>query len=507
MHPILVAGQWRNAAAEGSFEAFDPTTGESLGDAYPVSGWEDCEQALAAADAAAAATRGMSGEVFGGFLEAYAQRLEDAAPAICQMAARETALPVSPRLADVEMPRTTDQLRQAAAAAKSGSWRRPEWDAERNIGSCFGPLGPVFVLGPNNFPLAFNPISGGDFASAIAAGNPVIAKSHPAHPGTTRLLAEQAAAAADESSLPAGFVQLLHGVSPQDGCRTVADPRTAALAFTGSRRGGLALKAAADAAGKPAYLEMSGANPVMLLPDALAERGEELIAEVAGSCLLAAGQFCTGPKLLGLLAGKGATDLIDALRADFAGRPPAVVLAESVVHGLGQAVSELVAAGAELLAGGQPVSEPGFRCPPTLLSASAEQVLANPEAFDVDLFGPATLTVVASDETQLLALAEKAPASLAASIYSAADGSEESLALELMKRLRLRAGRLINDGMPTGVAVSPAMNHGGPYPSTGHPGFSAVGMPVSIHRFAKLDCYDRVRPDRLPDCLRAAAGV
>ena len=164
------------------------------------------------------------------------------------------------------------------------------------IYSCLGPIGPVLVFGPNNFPLAYNAISGGDFAAAIAAGNPVIAKAHPDHPMTSYLLAAQAQVAADATAMPSGTVQMIYDIAPVNGLRMVADHRVAAIGFTGSRPGGLKLKAAADAAGKPIYLEMSSVNPVFLLPEALERDG--IVDEVSTSCLAGGGQFCTCPNLI-----------------------------------------------------------------------------------------------------------------------------------------------------------------------------------------------------------------
>src|SRR3984957_12094004 len=186
--PILVAGRWQSATATGSFHAFNPATTEALPQEFPISGWEDCGAALAAA--AEAAGERIPPKTLADFLNRYAERIEARAAELVQTANQETALPKSPRLAEIELPRTTNQLRQAAAAAIDGAWALPTIDAKLNIRSRLAPIGPVLILGPNNFPFAFNAISGGDFAAAIAAGNPVIAKAHLSHPATTRILAE-----------------------------------------------------------------------------------------------------------------------------------------------------------------------------------------------------------------------------------------------------------------------------------------------------------------------------
>src|SRR5690349_10287933 len=259
-HPVLIAGRWRPAKSSGAFRAENPATKEPL-DEYPISGWEDCDEALSAAAEAFEQMRRLPAEKFAGFLDAFAGRIEARKDEIVRLANQETALPISPRLADNELPRTTLQLRQAASAAREGAWALPTIDAKNNIRSMYGPIGPVAVFGPNNFPLAFNSASGGDFAAAIAAGNPVIAKANSSHPGTTRLLAEEAALAVADTKLPPATVQLIYRTAHADGERLVSDPRVGATGYTGAREAGLTLKRAADQAGKPIYLELSSVNP------------------------------------------------------------------------------------------------------------------------------------------------------------------------------------------------------------------------------------------------------
>ena len=178
----------------------------------------------------------------------------------------ETALAASPRLKDVELPRTVNQLRQAAAAARDGSWVQATIDSKANIRSMYGPIGPVIVFGPNNFPFAFNGAAGGDFAAAVAAGNPVIAKGHSSHPGTSRMLIEEADLAAQETDMPAGFVQLIYRTGHSDGEKLVSHPLVGAIGYTGSRSAGLTLEDGGRRAGKPIYLELSSINPVFVLP-------------------------------------------------------------------------------------------------------------------------------------------------------------------------------------------------------------------------------------------------
>jgi 2,5-dioxopentanoate dehydrogenase len=503
LQEVLIAGSWRSAHSVATFRPVNPTTGEPLAAEYPVSGWQDCDSVLTAASGAAAELLAMPPEALARFLTRYAERIEARAAELVEVAHEETALPRKPRLADVELPRTVTQLRQAAAAALEGSWSLPTIDPKINLRSCMGPIGPVLVIGPNNFPFAYSGAAGGDFASAIAAGNPVIAKAHPLHPGTTQLLAREAHAAVLEAGLPAATVQMLYHMEPESGLRLVSDPRTGAAAFTGSRTAGLQLKAAADKAGKPIYLELSSINPVVILPGALAERGPKVAEEFAGSCLLGGGQFCTNPGFVVLFSGPGCDAFISDVRSRFDAAPTPPLLSAGVAASLAEGVDRLRAAGAELLTGGSSRPAPGFRYANTLLTVSGARFLDSSDSLQTEAFGSAALLVVVEDESEAVAVLGRIHGNLTGSVYSDTMGADDALQDRLAPLLRARVGRLLNDKMPTGVAVSPAMNHGGPYPATGHPGFTAVGMPASLRRFAQLQSYDNVREGRLPVSLRA----
>jgi NADP-dependent aldehyde dehydrogenase len=418
------------------------------------------------------------------------------------MANLETALPIKPRLRDVELPRTTAQLRQAAAAARDGSWSMPTIDTKLNIRSRFAAIGPVIVFGPNNFPFAFNSVSGGDFAAAIAAGNPVIAKANTSHPGTTRLLAELAQRAIESSGMPSATVQLIYRTSHRDGERLVADARVGATGYTGSRAAGLKLKAAADAAGKPIYLELSSINPVVILPGALAERSDKIAEEFTTSCLMGTGQFCTNPGLVLLMAGKETEQFIDAVAARFKSAPVGTLLSRGVADSLVQSVEVLNRAGVKTVVGGGRNEGGGHSFANTLLRVAGSEFLKNPHELQREAFGNASLFVVAENIDQTASILDHLEGNLTGCIYSHSGGNDDAIYERIVPRLRTRVGRLLNDKMPTGVAVSPAMNHGGPYPATGHPGFTAVGIPASLRRFAVLECYDNVRELRLPTVLR-----
>src|SRR5271168_1721501 len=398
---LLIDGKWRAADAEGTFHADNPAKGEALPTAFPISRWSDCDLALTAATEAAAELRTIDPAKIANFLESYANNIEASAAAIVAAAAEETALPVTPRLKDVELPRTTNQLRQAAAAVREESWRHPVLDLEKNIRSYFAPIGPVVVFGPNNFPFAFNGVSGGDFAAAIAAGNPVIAKAHPLHPNTTRLLAEQAFKAVEQIGLPSATVQLIYNVSNETGLKLVSDPRVGAIAFTGSRTGGLILKRAADEAGIPIYLEMSSINPVIFLPGALAERPKQLAQELVDSCLAGSGQFCTSPNLVLAFDTPQTEPFLAQIAKSFAERPPQPLLSAAGRKQLHQGVAALTAAGAHLVIGGDLAPGEGYRYANTLLRVTAAQFLAAPRDLQREIFGNATLAVVVNTQEEL----------------------------------------------------------------------------------------------------------
>jgi NADP-dependent aldehyde dehydrogenase len=289
---------------------------------------------------------------------------------------------------------------------------------------------------------------------------------------------------------------------PEDGLALVADRRLGASAFTGNRPGGVRLKEAADRAGRPIYLEMSSVNPVFLLPGALRERGERIAAEMFGSCTAGAGQFCTKPGLIVLVGDEAGRRFFDLIKAAFVGAPAQVVLDESVLAGIRAALEAMTSAGADIAAGGHAPSMPGFRFENTLLRASGDAFLRSPRALQQEAFGPVALAVLVRDGAQMAAVAAALEGNLTASIFSHSGSDDESLYDALSPILRIQCGRFLNDKVPTGVIVSPAMVHGGPYPATGHPGFTAVGFPAAMIRFAALRSYDRVRAHRLPPELR-----
>ena len=300
-------------------------------------------------------------------------------------------------------------------------------DTRLNIRSCHAPIGPVLVFGPNNFPFAFNGISGGDFAAAIAAGNPVIAKANTSHPGTTRLLAIAAHESALAAGLPPATVQLIYRTSHADGERAVADPRSGATGYTGSRAAGLALKAAADRAGKPIYLELSSINPVVVLPAAFRSRGQQIATEFTASCLMGTGQFCTNPGLVVLLRGTETNAWIEALQQGFRAAPVGTLLSRGVAISLATNIGKLVSAGARLLVGGTPGGGTGFSFANTLLAVDGARLLASPEEFQTEAFGNASLLVVAADAAEAAQIIDALEGNLTGTIYADAGSADDAL--------------------------------------------------------------------------------
>jgi NADP-dependent aldehyde dehydrogenase len=275
-----------------------------------------------------------------------------------------------------------------------------------------------------------------------------------------------------------------------------------ATGYTGSRGAGLALKEAADRAGKPIYLELSSINPVLILPGSLNERLEDIADEFTTSCLMGAGQFCTNPGLVVLRAGAQTDRFLEAVRGRFERAPAGTLLSAGVEQNLRAGIVALQQAGAQVVTGNRAIDAGRFCHANTLLKVSGDQFLANARGLQEEAFGNCSLLVIAESDEQLLQVAQQLEGNLTGGFYTDKAGSDDALYDRLEPIVRQRVGRLLNDKMPTGVAVSPAMNHGGPFPATGHPGFTAVGIPASLTRFAMLQCFDNVRPHRLPATLR-----
>ncbi|ODN71664.1 NADP-dependent fatty aldehyde dehydrogenase [Methylobrevis pamukkalensis] len=359
-------------------------------------------------------------------------------------------------------------------------------------------IGPVAVFGASNFPLAFS-VAGGDTASALAAGCPVVVKGHPAHPGTSELVGRAIVAAVAAAGLPEGVFSLLSGPSNELGGALVADPRIAAVGFTGSRGGGLALMriAAGRPVPIPVYAEMSAINPVFLLPAALANRAETIATGFAGSLTMGAGQFCTNPGLIVAIDGEGLDRFLAAAATAVGAAPAATMLTPGIRDAYDRGTSALGNAGSvETLARGAEAT--ANACQPALFAVDAADFIAD-DALGNEVFGASSLVVRCRDVAEMLAVAADLEGQLTATLHL--DAGDHDLARQLLPVLEDKAGRILANGWPTGVEVCHAMVHGGPFPATSDPRSTSVGT-LAIRRYLRPVCYQDLPAELLPDAVK-----
>jgi len=458
------------------------------------------EYAVTAADAAFSAARDLSPAIRATWLDALATALETHAEELVALAHNETSLPTG-RLRS-ELVRTAFQLRLLGVYAATGEplaatidhadpgWAMGPRPDIRRVGE---PVGVVCVFGASNFPLAFS-VLGGDTASALAAGCAVVHKAHPAHPRLARMTTRLAVDALDNAGAPSGLFSLIE--SYDDGPALVTHPLVKAVGFTGSTRGGLAL--AALAAGRvepiPFYGELGSTNPVFVMPDAWAARRESILAGFVESITIGMGQFCTKPGYL--IAPAGDRDQITRGLLDASPVPSHPMLSASLRASFERSLAELENAdGVEVIA-----RSPGAETAPgtTVLITSATTVLAEPELLEHELFGPASVIVEYETSAQLLQLAERIGGQLTATMHADADTDD---AAKLLRTLSSKTGRVLYNGWPTGVSVTYAQQHGGPFPATTAPATTSVGT-AAIARFLRPVAYQDVPGSLLPPPLQ-----
>ena len=490
------------------FHAVNPATGEALQPGFAAASSNEVERAAQIAHQAFATYSQSSGRERGAFLRKIAANMEAISTEIVERGEQETALPKA-RLQG-EVGRTCGQLRLFAQLVEDGSWvgarlDRPDPDRKPlpkpDLRSLLRPVGPVVVFGASNFPLAFS-VAGGDTASALASGNPVIVKAHSAHPGTGELVGQAVLKAVRESSLPEGVFSLLFGGGSQIGAALMKHPLIKAGGFTGSRKAGRILMdiAAARPQPVPFYAEMSSTNPVFILPGALRERGENIAAGLHASFTLGAGQFCTKPGVVFLPEGAEASAFVGKLQHVVNGSAPFTLLTgvirSSYNAGLdarkGKSGVKVVADKSQ---GGDGKS---LSVGAALFETDVQSFLKDPDLAE-EIFGPATLLVRHSTREEVLQAARELQGHLTATIH----GTEQDLRAfaDLIAILEQKVGRLVFNGFPTGVEVSHAMVHGGPYPSTSDGRSTSVGT-QAIFRFTRPVCYQGFPSAALPDALK-----
>ena len=502
----MLIGASAHRGGEGEFRAVDPSNGEALDPAFGGGGAAEVDRACALAWAAFDAFRETGLDQRAAFLEAVAQNILDIGDDLIARAMAESGLPRA-RL-EGERGRTVGQLRLFAQVVREGSWIEARIDPAMpartplprpDIRQRHIPLGPIAVFGASNFPLAFS-VAGGDTASALAAGCPVVVKGHGAHPGTSELVGRAIRTAVASCGLPDGVFSLLFGTGNEIGTALVADPRIKAVGFTGSRRGGLALMEVASRRPEPipVYAEMSSINPVFLMPAALASRAEALGKGFVASLTMGAGQFCTNP---GILLGVEGPDLerFVAAAVDAIGGSAASTMLTPGIHAAYDTGVAKLAGSAEVtaLARGMACSGPN-QAQAAFFTTTADAFLADTELQE-EVFGAASLLIRCPDVAAMKAVAERLEGQLTATVQM--DAADKAAVAALIPTLERKAGRILANGWPTGVEVCHAMVHGGPFPATSDPRSTSVGT-LAIRRFLRPVCYQDLPADLLPEAVR-----
>ncbi|MGA8668278.1 MAG: aldehyde dehydrogenase (NADP(+)) [Terracidiphilus sp.] len=503
----LIGGR-RGTRNGKSFAAANPQTGGALEPPYFSAMRTEIEEAAELASEAFTGYSQATGKAKAAFLRHIADGFDSHLDELAERANLETALPM-PRLLG-EVARTSGQLRLFASVVEEGSWVNARIDPglpdrqplpRPDIRSVLRPLGPVVVFGASNFPLAFS-VAGGDTASALAAGCPVIVKAHPAHPGTSELAGQIIAEAIAAESLHPGVFSLLFDAGVEAGTVLVKHPLVRAVAFTGSLRGGRALMdlAAARPDPIPCFTEMSSGNPVFVLPGVLRKGPAALAASLFGSFTLGAGQFCTKPGIVLVSESSETEAFLAELKKCVSQAQPYALLTAGIAHEYSRA-TKTRAQGTRLAAeAAEAKTNNAHTATAKLFSANLDELIKNSSLAD-EIFGPDTLLVRCGNTQDYLSAARALDGHLTATIL----GDEDDLAAnrELIQVLEQKAGRLIFNGFPTGVEVSHAMVHGGPYPSTSDPRFTSVGS-LAIYRFARPVCFQGFPQEMLPAELQDA---
>jgi NADP-dependent aldehyde dehydrogenase len=497
-----------NLSQEGgkTFSAKNPATGQELEPLFHEASESEIDRALTLAEKAFEEYRKQPPEKIAAFLERIADEIIGLGDELIQRANAETALPEARLTA--ERARTVGQIKMFAALVREGSWVEaridrampdrkpiPKPDLRRKL----VPIGPVVVFGASNFPFAFS-VPGGDTASALAAGNPVVVKAHPAHPGTSELIARAILAAAKASQMPEGVFSMVHGVSHEVGLRLVRQAAAKAVSFTGSLKAGRALFDAAAARPEPipVYAEMGSTNPIFILPGALKQNGNGIAEGLLQSVTLGVGQFCTNPGLVFGLGDKGLESFIEKAGQAAVSSPPGTMLYQGICERYHEGVERTRNIPGVRVVGQSAAAGNAGQASAMVLATDSKTFLQH-EALSEELFGPSTLIVSCGSANELERIAKDLPGQLTATIH----GTEDDLRAHrgLVSILEQKVGRLLFNGFSTGVEVCPSMHHGGPYPATTDAHFTSVGG-AAIIRFARPICFQNFPDSSLPIELR-----
>ena len=505
---ILIKGQWLLGVG-GTFNATNPTNGQQSTELFSTASTVQAQAATLAASQAFDLYSQFSDQKKADFLRTIGTELEKLRPEIVQRATWETALPEA-RI-NGELGRTIGQLNMFAQLLEAGDWKRPVIDLAQpdrlplpkpDIRLTQVPLGPVAVFSASNFPLAFS-VAGGDTASAFAAGCPVIVKSHNAHPGTSELAASAILAAIEHCDIPSGVFAMLHDEGYAIGAALVTDAQIKAVGFTGSINGGRALYDLAVSRPEPIpfYGELGSTNPVFLLPESLADKAEQIAASFLGALTMGVGQFCTSPGILVAIKGEA----LDKLQSSLSDKTSALAAGTMLTAAMSKSYQafcdqRVAMPSLKLIASGESANSEASQAQVSLFSVDASDYL-NQADLEEEVFGPSTLLVCCEDSSELLAVAKSLGGHLTAALF--ADEADQALAGQLLPILQQRIGRILFDGYGTGVELSSAMSHGGPYPSSTASQTTSVGT-RSIERFTRPLCYQNTPDALLPVELKNA---
>lgn len=500
----IIGNEWTGDGIN-SFQAINPKNGELLATAFFEATATEVEAAAVKAAQAFQSYRAKTGEERAVFLEAIAAEIEQLGEDLVMRCVSESGLPVG-RI-EGERGRTTGQLLLFAQFLREGSWVQATIDTampdrkplpKPDIRSMQKALGPVLVFGASNFPLAFS-VAGGDTVSALAAGCPVIVKAHPAHPGTCELIATAIVNAAKKTNMPDGVFSLLHG-GIEMGTSLVMRPEIKAIGFTGSYRGGKAIFDAAASRPEPipVYAEMGSVNPVFVLPGIIKETADSIAQGFSNSVNLGVGQFCTNPGMLLLQRSAESNSFLNQVAVEFAASAGGTMLTPGIQDAYIKGSKHIKSLeGVTILAEGKPSAD-FTGVTPALFYTNALQ-LDKYESLSEENFGPSSVIVQAEEKEELLKIAARLSGHLTATVFGTPEDLEENK--ELLDMLEQKVGRLIINAFPTGVEVTHAMVHGGPFPATTNSSSTSVGT-NAIYRFTRPVAYQGFPETLLPAELK-----
>jgi NADP-dependent aldehyde dehydrogenase len=499
-------GAKRSALGNKTYTTFNPLLNAANEAVFTEAITEEVDEAIALATKAFPTFSQMSGIRKAAFLNAIADEILALDDTLIQVYCSETGLPEG--RAKGERGRTVGQLRSFASLVEEGSWVEATIDTaipdrapmpKSDIRKMLIPLGPVVVFGASNFPLAYS-TAGGDTAAALAAGCPVIVKSHPMHAGTGELVAGAIIKAAQDTGMPDGVFSNMNSSGIEVGQKLVQHPGVKAVGFTGSIKGGRALydMAAQREEPIPVFAEMGSINPVVFLSEALIQRGEGLAKTYASSITLGTGQFCTNPGLLLGVKGESLDAFIEKLGSEIQAIQPSVMLHPNIMGAYEANASRAISQpNTTVVADYQGDIAANF-AKPIITTVEGSTFLENPTLHH-EVFGPFSLVVQCNDIAQLEEVVLALEGQLTGTVIS--DNNELNQHPEIVTALQKRVGRIIFNGVPTGVEVCPSMVHGGPYPASTDSRFTAVGI-HSIKRWVRPFSYQDWPNELLPNELK-----